>query len=71
MDHRRRRKRRPSAEGRVLQAFQEAARPLLPTELFQLLKVSPDQAEAINAMVEQLVTQGKSLRRLLYRSQTL
>ena len=59
MDHRRRKKRRPSLEGRVLRAFEEAARPLLPGELHQLLNTAPDQAEASNAMVEQLVTQGK------------
>ncbi len=59
MDRRRRKKRRPSLEGRVLRAFEEAARPLLPGELHQLLNAAPDQAEASNAMVEQLVTQGK------------
>ena len=59
MDRRRRKKRRPSLEGRVLQAFQEAARPLLPTELLQIMKVEPVQADAINALVEQLVNQGK------------
>jgi len=59
MDRRRRKKRRPSLEGRVLRAFEEAARPLLPGEMHQLLNAAPDQAEAINGMVEQLVTQGK------------
>ncbi len=57
--HRRRRKRRPSLEDRVLQAFQEAARPLLPAELLQMLQASPEQAEAVDAMVAQLVTGGK------------
>ena len=59
MDHRRRRKRRPSLEGRVMRAFEEAARPLLPAELLQIMQGEPDQAEAINALVEQLVNQGK------------
>ncbi len=59
MDHRRRRKRRPSLEGRVMRAFEEAARPLLPAELLQIMPGEPDQAEAINALVEQLVNQGK------------
>ena len=59
MDHRRRRKRRPSLEGRVMRAFEEAARPLLPAELLQIMQGEPDQADAINALVEQLVNQGK------------
>ena len=59
MDHRRRRKRRPSLEGRVMRAFEEAARPLLPAELLQIMQGEPDQAEAINALLEQLVNQGK------------
>ena len=54
-----RRKRRPSLEGRVMQAFQEAARPLLAAELLRLLQADPDQAQAVNAQVAQLVTQGK------------
>ena len=59
MDHRRRRKRKPSLEGRVMRAFEEAARPLLPAELLQIMQGEPDQAEAINALLEQLVNQGK------------
>jgi len=59
MDRRRRKKRRPSLEGRMLQAFEEAARPLLPGELYQLMKAVPDQEAAVNTLVEQLVSQGK------------
>jgi len=50
---------KPSLEGRVWQTFQEAARPLLLTELYQLLAVPDPQVEAAGAVVEQLVTQGK------------
>ncbi len=57
--HRRRRKRRPSLEGQVMQAFEAAARPLLPGELYPLMKAAPEQTDAINALMEQLVTQGK------------
>ncbi|HEY9072848.1 MAG TPA: hypothetical protein VIN67_01840, partial [Desulfobaccales bacterium] len=59
MEHRRRRKRRPSLEGRVLRAFEEAARPLLPAELQQLMKLGPEQTPAVTTLVEQLVSQGK------------
>ncbi len=40
MDHRRRRKRRPSLEGRVMRAFEEAARPLLPAELLKIKRTT-------------------------------
>ncbi|MCL4501084.1 MAG: ribonuclease R [Deltaproteobacteria bacterium] len=42
-----------------MQAFEAAARPLLPGELYQLLKAAPEQTDAVNALVEQLVKQGK------------
>jgi ribonuclease R len=42
-----------------MQAFQEAARPLLPAELLQMMQATPDQADAISTLVEQLVSQGK------------
>ncbi len=57
--HRRRRKRRPSLEGLIRRAFEEASRPLLPAELLNLMNAAPDQADAVNALVEQLVTQGQ------------
>lgn len=59
MERRRWRKRRPSLEGRVLRAFEEAARPLWPAELLQIMKVGPDQTPALTALVDQLVSQGK------------
>ncbi|MCK9375373.1 MAG: ribonuclease R [Syntrophobacterales bacterium] len=42
-----------------MQAFEAAARPLLPGELYPLMKAAPEQTDAINALMEQLVTQGK------------
>jgi ribonuclease R len=42
-----------------LQAFQGAARPLLPAELHQLLKLDPAGAAAIDAALARLVTQGR------------
>jgi len=59
MTRKRRRKGRPSGEAWVLQAFQKAARPLLPVELNQLLGVAPDQAENVAAAVDQLVAKGE------------
>lgn len=59
MSARRRSKRRPTEEQRILQAFQEAARPLLLTELHHLLAVTPSQAQTVDGVVEQLVSQGK------------
>ena len=59
MDKRKWRKRRVTPEDRVLQAFREAARPLLLTELLPMLHEPPDQAETIGRVVENLVTGGK------------
>jgi ribonuclease R len=56
---RKRRRRRPSGDEPILQTFLEAGRPLLPAELHQLLKLSPDQTAAVDTVVEQLVTQGR------------
>ena len=55
----RRRHGRPSEEARILHAFQKAARPLLPGELFQLLGVAADQAGAVTAALEKLVIRGE------------
>jgi ribonuclease R len=43
----------------MLRTFEEAARPLLPGELFKLMNAAPDQEAAIDTLVEQLVSQGK------------
>jgi ribonuclease R len=59
MERRRRKKRRASPEAQVMRAFQEAARPLLPAELLQVMQAGPDRASAIQALVEQLVVQGR------------
>jgi ribonuclease R len=56
---RRRRSRRPSEDEQILQAFQAAGRPLLPAELHQLLKITPEQIESADAAVARLVTQGQ------------
>jgi ribonuclease R len=55
----RRRKPRPSKEEQILQAFQSAARPLLPAELHQLLKPDPAGAAAADAALARLVAQGR------------
>jgi ribonuclease R len=55
----RRRKRRPSEEEQILQAFQGAARPLLPAELHQLLKLDPAATAAVDAALARLVSQGR------------
>jgi len=55
----RRRKRRPSEEEEILQAFQGAARPLLPAELHQLLKLDPAATAAVDAALARLVSQGR------------
>jgi len=55
----RRRKRRPSEEEEVLRAFQDAAHPLLPAELHQLLKLDPAATAAIDAALARLVSQGR------------
>ncbi len=60
MEKRRRKKRRrPPEEARVLQAFQKAARPLLLTELHQMLGPAPDLAGAVPGVVEHLVSKGE------------
>ncbi len=56
---RRRHQPQPPMESRVLQAFKEAARPLLLAELQHLLQLVPPQEEAVNRAVDQLVNQGK------------
>ncbi len=48
--HRRRRKHKPSWKGRVMRAFEEAARPLWAAELLELMKIGQDQAEAVNTL---------------------
>ena len=55
----RRRKRRPSEEEEILQAFQGAAHPLLPAELHQLLKLDPAATAAVDAALARLVSQGR------------
>jgi ribonuclease R len=55
----RRRKRRPSEEEEILQAFQGAAHPLLPAELHQLLKLDPAATAAVGAALARLVSQGR------------
>ncbi len=59
MSAKRRRKGRPSEEQRVLNAFQKAARPLLMTELLEMLGVPPDQAAPVAGMVDKLVSRGE------------
>jgi ribonuclease R len=59
MSDKRRRKRRPSEEERLLQAFQNAARPLLMSELLEMLGVAPEQAAPVAGMVERLVAKGE------------
>lgn len=60
MTKRRRRRQGPgSLSDRILQTFQEAARPLLLEELLRLLKASQAQSEAMVAAVEQLVSRGQ------------
>ena len=56
---RRRRKGPGSREDRVMQAFQEAARPLLMEELLRSLSAGPDQAAAVAAAIDQLVARGR------------
>ncbi|HZE20514.1 MAG TPA: hypothetical protein VE082_00535, partial [Desulfobaccales bacterium] len=56
---RRPQKRRPRKGDRILQVFQEAARPLLMEELLSLLKTSPARSEAVAAQVSQLVERGQ------------
>ncbi|MFA5111816.1 MAG: ribonuclease R [Desulfobaccales bacterium] len=60
---RRRRRKKSSGAGsredRILQAFREAARPLLMEEVLRLLGAGPDQAEAVAAAVDQLVARGQ------------
>jgi len=59
MTHGRRRRRRPTGDDQILQTFREAGRPLLSTELHQLLKLPPDRTAAVDAMVEHLASQGR------------
>jgi ribonuclease R len=56
---RHRRKKRPSEEGRILGAFQRAARPLLLAELLQELKMAPEAAPQVAQIVERLVGLGQ------------
>jgi len=56
---RRKRKKRPSEEGRILGTFQRAARPLLLTELQQELQVAAEAAPQMAQVVESLVSQGQ------------
>jgi ribonuclease R len=60
MTTRRRRKKKPAAkEDHILRTFQEAARPLLMEELLRVLNAGQDQAEAVAALVDQLVARGQ------------
>lgn len=55
----RKKKKRPSEEGRILGAFQRAARPLLITELLQEIQIPPEAAPQAAQVVERLVGQGQ------------
>ncbi len=60
MTRRRRRPKGPgSMEDRILQTFQEAARPLLMEELLRLINAGQAQVEAIAGTVDQLVGRGQ------------